>query len=179
MISHWRAVKTGRRPDFNVSFFRCSSRCIETRRHDADDPVQVSIHSHALAQNLSIAAESSLPEAITDHNFAHKARRVIIRIETSTDLRLHPQQFEIIWRNNEQPHPRRLFRSCKVIFVEPRWRDLLENSRALKILPFGLGYPDVICAGAGKIGLNGYQLFRLLVRQRFQQCGIDDSENSR
>src|SRR5689334_1842268 len=74
-----------------------------------------------------------------------------------TDLRLHPQQFEIIWRNTKQPHPRRLFRCGKVILVKPRRRDVLENFRTLKIPPFGLGHPDVICASAGKISLNSYQ----------------------
>src|SRR4029077_9302562 len=43
----------------------------------------------------------------------------------------------------------------------------------LKVLPFRLRHSDVRCAEASKIILNAYQLLRVRVWQRPQQCSID------
>src|SRR5262249_8612153 len=179
MISHLRAVKTRGGPDFNISFFRCSSGSIKTGRHYADDQIHVRVHSHAPIQNVWIGGESSFPEAIANHNFPNESWRVIARIKTPTQLRLHSQQFKIIWCNAHQANSRRLFRSREIIFVKPRRRNVLENSRTLQILPFGLRHSDIASADAGKIILNGYQLFGVWIRQRLQKRGINDSKDGR
>src|SRR5215470_7702597 len=101
MISQRRSVKTRRGPDFNVPFFRSSSGRIKTRRHHADDPIQISIHPHAFIQNVSVTAEESLPETVANYNFRNKTGCVIIRIETSSEFRLDTQELEVIRRHEQ------------------------------------------------------------------------------
>src|SRR5262249_36357307 len=101
MISQRRSVKARRSPDFNVPLFRSSSGRIKTRRHDTDDPIQVSIHPHAFIQNVWIAIKEPLPETVANYNFRNKTGCVIIRIETSSEFRLDTQELEVIRRHEQ------------------------------------------------------------------------------
>ena len=47
----------------------------------------------------------------------------------------------------------------------------------LKVVPLGLRQPYVLRADTGKIILDANELFRLRVRQRLQQRGVNHSKN--
>ena len=108
MIRHRWPIKTRGRPDLDVPLFGCPSRRIETRRHDTDNLVKVGVHSHALAQDMQIAREVSLPHAVANNNLPRKPGCVVPGIKRAAQLRLDAQQRKIIRRDNEQSHPRRL-----------------------------------------------------------------------
>ena len=81
---------------------------MKIRRHDADDAVQVCVHSDALAENVWITSECSLPEPVADDDFLCKSRRMICRRKRAAQLRFYSDHRKIIRCHDQETDTRRL-----------------------------------------------------------------------
>src|ERR1700677_2861048 len=79
-----------RRPDF-----RCH-RKIELRRHDADHQVIHVVQPYGGADDVAVAAESPLPEAMAEDHFTLAARLIFAGAERAAERRLHAEHIEEI-----------------------------------------------------------------------------------
>ena len=149
------------------------------RRHDADHAIQVVVQPQAFAANIRIGPESPLPKTVADETFQSKSGRLILWIKRLAQLRFHVQQRKIIRRHVKKADAFGLGRAREVHVPAPQRRNVGKNAGAPKILPFRHGHSHVPRAHAGKIILDADELVRLRVRQRVQQCRIDDAENRR
>ena len=177
VVWHGRAVKTGRGPDLDVSFFGGSSRSVKAGRHDADDAVQIGIEPHTFVQNVRITPEGPFPKAITDENFKEQTGRMIIWMEGSAQLRFDAEELEIIRGDDQDADARRLRRAGEIVFIEPCWRNVFEDSGMLKVLPLGLGHSYIAGADAGEIVLDTDELVGLRIGQGMQECGVNNAED--
>ena len=87
---------------------------------------------------MRVGAERAFPQAVADKNLRNEPRAVIVGIEDAAQLWLHVEHRKIIRGDKEQADTRRPRRAGEIIFIKPRWGNVLENAGVLEILPFGL-----------------------------------------
>src|SRR5262245_50168892 len=73
-------------------FGRCGK--LETGRHDADDHPRTIDQRDRPAKNFWIAAESALPQAVTEDHYAVMRRLILFRGKRAAQLRRYAQQLE-------------------------------------------------------------------------------------
>ena len=100
-------------------------------------------------------------------------------VEAAPQLRLHAEQREVARRDDEQADTLRGRETGEIVVVEPRRRDVLEDARALEILPFRRRHADALRADAQEVVLDPHQLLGMGIRQRMEQCRVDDAEDRR
>src|SRR5439155_24812335 len=108
MVKQRWPIKTCRRPNFDVPLSQGSPRIVKIRRHDADDAVQVCVHSDALAENVWVTSECSLPEPVADDDFLCISRRMICRRKRAAQLGFYCDIREMIGRHDQETDTRRL-----------------------------------------------------------------------
>src|SRR5262245_60131139 len=157
-------LKGHRRPEFLFT-----SREPEMRGHHADDRVRMIIERQVLPNNASVAAESPLPQAMTEHDYALGLGAVFLLREDAPQRRGDAERREQAGRNALALDPLGLATPGQVQARAPEGGDLREDSILIApVNEIGRRYVVVREAELRRSLPHHYEFVRILIRQRPQ-----------
>src|SRR6185295_12477998 len=95
-----------RRPEFDVS------REVEGCRHHPDDFEAPAIEPQSFSDQRRIAAETPLPQPVTEHHYLIAARLFVLEQKRTADRRVDPQRLKEVSRGCLALQPLRVAGSC-------------------------------------------------------------------
>src|SRR5580704_8885154 len=89
-------------------------RKVKSLRHHADDGENFPIQRERLAENLRIATQQALPEAVVDDDHAGGAGFIITGLKAAAEIRLYSHDAKEIGGNESSAHAYRFFAPCEI-----------------------------------------------------------------
>ena len=147
--------------------------------HHSDDGVAILVHADSASDDVRIAAELALPQAVADHHSIQESRPPVGLPVHLPDGGGGAQQLEVVRAGAEHLDPLDTVAAGKRGADRVDEADLLKGAGALaQVIDLGHGHADVFGSGAAQVVKHADQAIGLAERQGLEQHRINQGKDS-